>query len=47
MRTTTTTSATYTAAQQITDFGAPQAALTVRVQQRGALGRGAYRQAVI
>ena len=40
-------SATYTAAQQTADFGAPQAALTIRVFQLGALGRGTRREAVV
>ena len=43
----TTTSATYTAAQQTADFGAPQPAVTLRIVQLGALGRGTARQAVV
>jgi hypothetical protein len=37
----TTNAATYSAAQQTTDFGSPQSSVTVKVYQRSALvGRG-------
>jgi len=46
--TSSTPSVTYTAAQQTTDFGAPQSSVTVRVHQISAVfGRGAYRQATV
>ena len=39
---------TYTAAQQTTDFGSPQAAVTVRVyQMSAAVGRGYPREATV
>lgn len=38
--TSTTPSVVYTAAQQTTDFGAPQSAVDVMIYQRGQLGRG-------
>ena len=44
---TTAPNAAYTALQQTADFGAPQAAITVRVAQLGALGRGTARQAIV
>lgn len=43
----TTSAAAYTAAQQLADFGALQASLTVRVHQLGALGRGTPAEAVV
>ena len=39
--TATSSTVTYTAAQQTTDFGSPQSSVTVRVYQRSAvIGRG-------
>lgn len=44
----TTSSATYTLAQQTLDFGAPQAAVNVRVRQIGSNGRaGSVRSAIV
>lgn len=50
LRTLSTTSpgATYTAAEQTADFGAPQAAVRVRIQQiSDTVGRGAAREAIL
>lgn len=44
---TSTPAATYTAAQQLADFGAPQATLNLRIHQVGAAGRGHHLQAVL
>lgn len=44
---TTTESATYSAANQTTDFGSPQASLSVRVYQLGKLGRGYVKTATV
>jgi hypothetical protein len=44
----TSPAVTYTAAEQVTDFGAPQAAVRVRVQQiSDTVGRGAAREAIL
>jgi hypothetical protein len=44
----TVPSATYTSAQQTLDFGAPQAAVSVRVRQVGSNGRaGSARSAIV
>ena len=43
-----TTTALYTSAQQVADFGSPQASISVRIQQMSALyGRGAARVAIL
>jgi hypothetical protein len=45
---TTRPAATYTAAGQAADFGAPQAAIRVRIQQiSDTVGRGAAREAIL
>lgn len=44
---TSTPAATYTAAQQTADFGAPQPAVHLRVYQLGAIGRGRAAQAYL
>jgi hypothetical protein len=45
---TTTPTATYTAAEQTTDFGAPQASVTIRVHQVSAVvGRGITARATL
>jgi hypothetical protein len=44
----TSPTATYTAAEQTADFGAPQAAVRIRVQQiSDTVGRGAAREAIL
>jgi hypothetical protein len=40
-------SVTYTAAQQVTDFGSTQSSVTVRVYQMGLYGRGYVTQATV
>lgn len=50
LRTVSTASpaATYTAAEQVADFGAPQAAIRMRVQQiSDTVGRGTAREAIL